>query len=1034
MAESTAEFTLSVLGPCAVIASPPSTDAGAPNIELSAIQNLILVRLALASPGTVGIDELIDAVWRDKVPATAKTSLHNQISRIRNRLGQEAILTSGGKYALGLRTDVELISRLLERADQAMEASDMALVSEIAKEALALWRGTPFEELDADDEADLERRRLFEVKRVMETLRLESAVSAGRLTWAVPEAERLVNETPTDEHRWVLLIRALEAAGRRGDALGAFERARRSLAERLGLEPSEALRSAELSVLGSGDAERVGTVHSFIGRSSLLESAIRDLAEHKAILLTGEPGVGRSRVLQELRRRLRQQGYTVASSDCPLHSGTAVETLRELAEGLGVTFDPELAPVASFEAVLARAVHARGKIALTIDDLDRAGPTTIDALSSAVNTKGVVLVATGDDSILETEPWLTPVVVGPLSSGELAQLAKELVGGDGIEPSSLKWLIEMSGGNPTFLEYLVSDMGRAAGTNRRGGTIEDPIEGTRGLQDMVRLRLDRLGIRTRQALDAASVCGLQFPVSVISQLATDEGIAGARAASLLVPYQREDGTEGLRFRHAVVRGILYDDLPPGRRLEMHHRIASLIRSTTVPVSVVASHSVASAELDPQQAAVDAIAAAGVAADEGAYQDSARWFQAALDVLSNCEACDRLTVVAKVGYGDSLRCAGSPDQQVAMFDAADAAFELGDAELIGSAVFALLQLGATTEPGPIHDKAMVLAARALEEITDPDQRALIAGGASLANSMTDNSALSREYFLQAESQAISPEVRRNILPFTYLGLGHPADLDTRGRLTDELLELSSTADDPNARFEALQLSFSMGLLRCDGARVRKAVADARSLLPKVGDVGRRWSLKYQMAAVAHLDNELDVSEALAAEALEIFGGVSPSRAFAAYGAQILAIRMAQGRLDELRETVEAFAADQPGVPAWNAALALVLAEDDPDRAAACARAALDNVINDFTWLGAHLVGGRAAAAVGDPEICAAFIERLAPYTGLGSWQGTCSYGPVDTVLWKLNQAIGDDEATEFHLNSARRAAQNLMAPVFLAELD
>jgi hypothetical protein len=206
-----------------------------------------------------------------------------------------------------------------------------------------------------------------------------------------------------------------------------------------------------------------------------------------------------------------------------------------------------------------------------------------------------------------------------------------------------------------------------------------------------------------------------------------------------------------------------------------------------------------------------------------------------------------------------------------------------------------------------------------------------------------------------------------------------------------------------------------------------------LAVRVGDIGRRWALLYQEAAVAHLDNELDRSEDLAANALELFSAVSPSRAFATYGGQILPIRMAQGRLDELIDTLDGLVANQPGVPAWNAALALAVATHDPARAVRLAGAALEGVPEDFTWLAAHVIGGRAAAITGDRSTCRQYVERLRPWSGLVCWQGTCSYGPVDTALAGLTAALGQDEDAARYQAAAADQARSLQAPVFLTEI-
>ena len=115
------------------------------------------------------------------------------------------------------------------------------------------------------------------------------------------------------------------------------------------------------------------------------------------------------------------------------------------------------------------------------------------------------------------------------------------------------------------------------------------------------------------------------------------------------------------------------------------------------------------------------------------------------------------------------------------------------------------------------------------------------------------------------------------------------------------------------------------------------------------------------------------------------------------------------------------------------MALVLVESDPEAAVSQARMALDRDERDFTWLASQLIGGRAAAFAGDPEVMRRYAERLVPWAGLSCWQGTCSYGPVDTTLALLARATGDDAAAAAHAEVARSVADRLQAPVFLRDL-
>jgi hypothetical protein len=209
---------------------------------------------------------------------------------------------------------------------------------------------------------------------------------------------------------------------------------------------------------------------------------------------------------------------------------------------------------------------------------------------------------------------------------------------------------------------------------------------------------------------------------------------------------------------------------------------------------------------------------------------------------------------------------------------------------------------------------------------------------------------------------------------------------------------------------------------------------RELVDQVGDIGRRWSALYASAALAHLEGDLSTAEQLNEDAYATFAPVSASRAFAAYGGQLFVLRMAQGRVAELVESLEDLARDQPGVPAWRAAASLALIDSDPARAAWSAELAVDADRADFFWLASRLIAGRTAALIGDLTLAAAYLDQLAPWTGQSCWQGTCSYGPVDTTLALLHRTLGNRVAAQHHATLARDLARRLDAPVFQRDLE
>ncbi|MDZ7733641.1 MAG: BTAD domain-containing putative transcriptional regulator [Acidimicrobiia bacterium] len=922
-------------------------------------------------------------------------------------------------------------------AERALGLGDAQRAHELVDAALGAWRGDPYEELDHLEEVVADRHRLAELVIAAENLRLRAALALGRVAWAVPEAERLVAISPYDEGRWALLMGALDLAGRRGDALGAFDRARRRLREEFGIDPGPTLRAAEAAVLG-GDHEdgRLDEPH-LVGRDAELEALARAVDAGGLVLVEAEEGAGSSALLASVARRARAAGAAVSGVRCSAHPATATVTLVDLLQGLGEEAERARGPEDGFVAAVARAASRR-RVVLAVDDLHLAGPTTQRALEACADLDGVTVVATvSADHEVDGSRWPTVLALGPLDRSAVEQLVRDVLGPPaGAADELIDWLAAMSGGNPLFLRSLLADRevadrwaGRVA-PDGGGGDADVVGPDPAGLRDLVRRRIARLGAATRAGIEVAAVCGPELPTGVLERLVPPVGVQAAHASGLLVA---DDTTTW--FRHGAVQRVVHDDVPPGRRMEIHHAAAGVLREQGHPAALVAPHLLDAVELDPGAATRAAREAAEDASNQGAHREAARWYREAVEAARSLgpEGAHEV-IVSLIGLGDALRLAGVPGHEEVLFEAADLAVSADAPDLVAEAAFALLQLGSTTESGAPHERAVALAERTLATTTDPERRAVVAAAGSLAQSMSGDPERCRSLFLEAERLATSDEVRRKVLPFTFLGLGLPGDLDDRERLGRELLARAEAVDDAVGQFEGRHVLFSVGLQRADGDGVRAALDAMTGLVDRVGDVGRRWAIGYQAAAVAHLDDDLERSERLAEEAMALFSPVSPSRAFAVYGAQLLVVRLAQGRIGELAEVTAGLVADQPAVPAWHAALALAVADTEPARAAEHAAATLERATVDFTWLAAHVIGGRAAARVGDRELAARYAERLEPYAGLVCWQGTCAYGPVDTVLAALAVARGDRGTAAVHADGARALARSLGAAVFEREVD
>jgi DNA-binding SARP family transcriptional activator len=1035
-----------ILGPCVVRLA--ETDEP---FEPSLTQRRIVARLAVAQGGVVLADELIDVVWAGDPPRTATAALQNQIARLRDRLGSTSIDTVTAGYRLMLPTDLDLLRTALNDADDALRDGHHADAGDAAARGLQLWRGRALSELDHWRDAMSTRQWLNETHRALEDIRLDAAIASGRLAWAIPEAERLVAQQPDDEHRWARLVAALSRSGRRGDALATLERARRHLAESLGLDLGDELRTVHRTLLTPADGAARATSLPLVGRESLIDSIERSLSDHGMTIVVGEPGIGRTRLIDALARRLRRNGAMVTAVRCSAYPINATATIADLADGLGGVLDPAEPPVHALRTAVLTAVAQHGRVTLLVDDIHLAGPSTIEALMAVVADSGVsVVVSSVADHPVVDALHGRIAVVPPLEMHEVHTLVTAALGRPiGDDDPTIAWYSAMTGGNPAMLECLAeSSMGSSV--------ANEPVT-SEAARDMVRRRLARLSPAGRAAVEVAAVLGSTCTIDLLDDLNGGRGIDDAIAAGILVRHGADASDDGnvtvtnttvtnttdvgrqrLVFRHGALERVVLGDLPPGRRSDLHYHAALWLHSHGGSAEAVATHAVAAHDIAPLEMAEFVITAAREATCRGAHREAAAWFERAITMARRVGPAGARTAVAStIAQADALRLAGDAAHGDRLLTAAEDAVRLGDSTLIGEATYALLQLGESSDSGEMHDQAVAFVDRNRHLVTDRHLGACIDAAASLAHSLTGAPDRCRQLFLDAVDSAEEEHTRRAVLPFAYLALGHPRDSEQRALLADELLALGRAAGDPVAVFEGLQQSFSVAIQRADGAGLRSHLSDMEALVERVGDVGRRWALAYQQAALAHIDGRLDDADALATEALTVFSTVSPDRAVAAYGGQLLGIHIARGTVAELTETLRAMVADSPNIPAWNAALALSLVDIDPIEAAHYACVALENTVDDFVWLAGNLIGGRAAAAVSDHvdrAVLEVYRDRLAPFAGTCCWQGTCSYGPVDTTLAVLAQALGDSDAAVRHAATARHLATRLISPTFLADID
>jgi WD40 repeat protein/DNA-binding SARP family transcriptional activator len=232
-----------VLGPLEVAGADGSVPLGGPK------QRAVLALLLVRPNQSVSIDTLIDGLWGDEPPERARGTIQAYVHNLRKALGPGRIESHAG-YVLRVEPD-ELDSSRFEMLlrDSRRLSEDPSRAADVLREGLALWRGPAFADLEGLASLQGEIARLGELRlRAIED-RIGFELAVGRQEHVLGELELLVHEHPLRERLREQLMLAHYRAGRQGDALAAFDAARRVLADELGVDPSPELRRLQAQIL-----------------------------------------------------------------------------------------------------------------------------------------------------------------------------------------------------------------------------------------------------------------------------------------------------------------------------------------------------------------------------------------------------------------------------------------------------------------------------------------------------------------------------------------------------------------------------------------------------------------------------------------------------------------------------------------------------------------------------------------------------------------------------------------------------------------
>ncbi len=534
----------------------------------------MLATLVLGGGDVVSADRLIDALWGDAPPRSAAKTLQNYVLKLRKALGPDAIETQAPGYRLvvdGQGIDARRFDALLRSAGEDRAAGRPDEAAAQVRAALALWRGSPLDELEDWAPARAEAARLIELRQVATEELVDAEIASGRPAPVVAELEAMVAAEPLRERRWAMLMLALYRCGRQADALRTYQRARTLLADQLGIEPGPELRALELAIAqqdpalelpaGSTDGQVPGDDDDsdsfppyqglapfepedrsrFFGRAVLVDDLLARAERERFVAIVGASGAGKSSVVRAgVLGALR--GGALAGSDAWL---TLVMTpgsrpLAELASGIAPVVDCRASDVldrlesdpATLTAVVRDRIRPGPRLVLVVDQLEELFTQSrdelerrqfVDSLVSAVrdpNGAVTVIVALRADFYGQCSAY--PDLAGLLDEGAtlLCPMVPDEIRAAVDGPAELAGL-EVQ---PGLTELIVRDVGEEPGA----------------LPLLSHALLETWKRRTRRTL---TVAGYRQA----------GGVHGAIAKTAESVYRGFDPTEQARARHVFLR-------------------------------------------------------------------------------------------------------------------------------------------------------------------------------------------------------------------------------------------------------------------------------------------------------------------------------------------------------------------------------------------------------------------------------------------------------------------------------------------------
>jgi DNA-binding SARP family transcriptional activator len=566
-------------------------------------------------------------LWPDSSDAQALSNLRTLLHRLRDALPDAERFLHAGTHTLQWRSDAPCTLDVLDFEGHASPTGDPKGIREALERAMALYRGDLLPGC-YDDWIAPHRERLRQV--YLEALeRLILLLETQRdYQKAIDHAQRLLRHDPLHEATYRRLMRLYALVGDRARAVRVYHTCATVMGRELDVEPSPPTREAYERLVQSHATARPATdtlvsASPLVGRDdewSRMRTTWRAAAmgAPHLLLLSGEAGVGKTRLAEELLEWAGRQRIAAASARCYAPADELAYTpvavwlrdrplpaladiwLTEIARLLPELLiqQPHLPhpdPLTErwqrqrlFEALALALLGQAGPQLLLIDDLQWCDRDTLEWLpyllrydpQARLLVIGTIRPEEAADvqplvsllSSMRQEGLMTELELGRLGKADTTALAKRMVGRE-LDPAEAAYVYRESEGNPLFVVEMMR-----TGLSALEREVSAPLP-TR-VQAMIQARLAQLSPRARTLVNLAATIGREFTLEVLAAASNldEDALVGALDELWRRRIVREQGAEGYDFSHGKLREVVYAGVSAARRRMLHRRVAQALEA------------------------------------------------------------------------------------------------------------------------------------------------------------------------------------------------------------------------------------------------------------------------------------------------------------------------------------------------------------------------------------------------------------------------------------------------------------------------